>query len=729
MSQSITASVSQIATRIAINIEASTILIIDDIPANLAVAVDYLEVNKFRVVVAQDGEEGIERAKLVQPDLILLDVMMPRIDGFETCRRLKMDGSTWDIPVIFMTALADTGNKIAAFAAGAVDYVSKPFQIEELLARIKTHLTLRAAQTQLVEQNAQLEVSGARYRRLFETAKDGILLLDSATGEVTDVNASAVHMLGYGRDHFLHHKLCDVLPFTATPDCREGLATLQTAESVAFECWELETKDKELVDVEFIGNVYQVDGARIVQCNLRDITSRKRAEARIRYMALHDALTGLPNRILLQDRLTQAIALACRNQERVAVLMIDLDQFKHINDSLGHHVGDGLLEAVSARIKSCLRESDIVARLGGDEFVVVLPAIADSRDIEEVVQKLLAGLLEPFLVEGHHLKISGSIGAGQYPTDGDNPEALLRAADAAMYAAKAKGRGTYCLFSPELDLAIQRRILLVSDLHTACERGQLTLNYQPQIATGTGVITAVEALLRWNHPSHGSVSPAEFIPLLEEMGGIVPVGMWVLRTACLQNAAWQKAGLPPVRMAVNVSAKQFYHGDLVKVVEEALRESGLAPKWLDLELTESLTLDGSATTVHVMNSLKALGVGLTLDDFGTGWSSLSCLRHFPLDRIKIDRSFMHDIMSEPAAEAVVTSIIDLARNLGFVCIAEGVETAAQLEYLERKHCPEIQGYIYSPALSALACGNLLLTGKPNFVLSGASANGGGLWRK
>ena len=294
-------------------IDARTILIVDDVPANLAIAVDYLEENKFQVMVAQDGEEGIERAQLVHPDLILLDVMMPGIDGFETCRRLKMDAGTRDIPIIFMTALADTSNKVEGFAAGAVDYISKPFQIEELLARIKTHLALRVAQQQLETRNAQLQASAIRYRRLFETAKDGILLLDSDSGRVTDVNASVVQMLGYSRDHFLNRKLCDVLPFTAIPACRSGLAELQTGESVAFDHWSLEAQNKSPVDVEFTGSVYQVDGSRIVQCNLRDITGRKQAEARIHYMAMHDALTGLPNRALLQDRLTQAIALACRN--------------------------------------------------------------------------------------------------------------------------------------------------------------------------------------------------------------------------------------------------------------------------------------------------------------------------------------------------------------------------------------------------------------------------------
>jgi diguanylate cyclase (GGDEF)-like protein/PAS domain S-box-containing protein len=710
------------------DIQGRTILIVDDIPTNLAIAVDYLEDSGFNVMVAQDGEEGVERTQLIQPDLILLDVMMPGIDGFETCRRLKTIESTRDIPVIFMTALADTSDKVKAFAAGAVDYVIKPFQIEELLARIKTHLTLRAVQKQLVSQNAQLHASEGRYRRLFETAKDGILLLDFESGRVTDVNASVVDMLGYSREHFLNHKLCDILPFKEVPACRAGLVELQTRESVFFGHWAIETQDNSPLDVEFVTNLYQVDAAMIVQCNIRDITGRKQAEARISYMALHDALTGLPNRILLQDRLTQAIALAYRNHDRVGVLMLDLDHFKHINDSLGHHIGDGVLEAVSTRMKACVRESDIVARLGGDEFVIVLPTVSDNQAIEQVAQKILASLLEPFHVEGNELQLSGSIGISQYPGDGESPGILLRAADTAMYAAKADLHGSYRFFTPELKVTTKRRLMLATDLRHACALEQFALHYQPQVSTVSGAVTGVEALLRWNHPQHGLISPGEFIPLLEELGLIVEVGKWVLRTACLQNVAWQKEGLPPVRMAVNVSAHQFYRGDLVRTVKEALSESQLNPKWLEIELTETLTLDDSETTINIMHELKLLGLSLSLDDFGTGWSSLSYLRRFPLDRLKIDRSFMRDITTQPAANAVVTSIIDLARNLGFTCVAEGVENVEQLEYLEKKGCAEIQGFLYSPALPASDCGALMRSGRPDFivmssVLGGASEFG------
>jgi diguanylate cyclase (GGDEF)-like protein/PAS domain S-box-containing protein len=693
------------------DIQGRKILVVDDTPANLAVAVNYLEDHSFQVMVAQDGEEGIERAQFVQPDLILLDVMMPGINGFETCRRLKAIESTCDIPVLFMTALADVSDKVEAFAAGGVDYVTKPFQIEELLARITTHLTLRIAQKQLAAQNVQLQASEIRYRSLFETAKDGILLIDFENKRVTDINASAISLLGYGRSHFLNQKLWDIQPFKDIPACGTAFAELQSSEFIRFDHWLLEVPDKSPVDVEFVANVYQVNGAKIVQCNIRDITDRKQAEARIRYMALHDALTGLPNRILLQDRLAQAIALACRNQMRVAVLMLDLDRFKDINDSLGHHVGDRLLEAVSIRLRECLRESDIVARLGGDEFIVGLPMVADNLDMERVAQKILATLAEPFQIEGHEMQISGSMGISQYPADGENPGALLRAADTAMYEAKAKRRGIYCFFTPELNEATQRRQMLVNDLHHACAREEFVLHYQPQISTDSGTITGMEALLRWHHPKQGLISPNQFIPLLEELGLMVEVGNWVLRMACLQNVTWQKEGLPPVRVAVNLSAQQFYRGDIVSTVEKVLCETGLGSEWLDLELTESLTLDESETTINIMHGLKRLGLSLSLDDFGTGWSSLSYLRRFPLDRIKIDRSFMRDIVSQPAAEAVVRSIMSLASNLGLTCIAEGVETHAQLDYLQKQMCSEVQGFLYSPALPALDCGALLRSGK------------------
>ena len=446
-----------------------------------------------------------------------------------------------------------------------------------------------------------------------------------------------------------------------------------------------------------------------------DITDRKQAEVQIRYMALHDALTGLPNRILLEDRLTQSIALARRSQKSIAVLMLDLDRFKNVNDSYGHYTGDRLLEAVSKRLQTSLRDSDIVARLGGDEFVIGVPMIADSRDIEAVAQKVLAALDKPFRIEGRELQISASIGIAEYPADGENSGALLQFADAAMYEAKKKGRGVFCFFTPKLTEATQRLHKLESDLHHACDRGEFVLHYQPLISMNAGRITGVEALLRWYHPEEGLIPPNEFIPQLEEMGLMVEVGDWVLRTACLQNVAWRNEGLPRIRVAVNLSAQQFCRGNIVRTVERTLNETGLEPKWLELELTESLTLDDSETTIKIMQDLKRIGISLSLDDFGTGWSSLSYLRKFPLDRIKIDRSFMRDIAYEPAAEALVRSILSLGRNLGLDCVAEGVETRQQLDYLQKQKCAEMQGFLYSPAVPEAEFSALLRSGKPGFI--------------
>jgi diguanylate cyclase (GGDEF)-like protein/PAS domain S-box-containing protein len=447
----------------------------------------------------------------------------------------------------------------------------------------------------------------------------------------------------------------------------------------------------------------------------RDITEHKQAEARIRYMALHDSLTGLPNRNLLQDRLSQAIALAARNQKRVAVMMLDLDRFKFVNDSLGHYVGDRLLEAVSMRLKACLRESDIVARLGGDEFVVVLPLATSDQDTEQVARKILAAVVEPFEVEGHELHINSSIGICHYPTDGENPGALLQAADSAMYAAKAEGRGTFCFCTPGLNEEAKRRQKLEVDLRKAVAREEFVLHYQPLVSTDTGQITGMEALLRWNHPEEGLIFPNQFIPVLEELGLMTEVGQWALMTACRQNFNWQREGLEPVRMAVNVSAQQFRRGDIVNAVAEVLDKTGLDPSWLELEITESLTLDDTENTIRIIHDLKRLGISLSLDDFGTGWSSLAYLRRFPLDRIKIDRSFMRDVVSQPAAEAVVRGILSLARSLGISCVGEGVETHQQLEYLQRQMCAEIQGYLYSPALPPDDCSQLMRAGKASFL--------------
>ena len=429
------------------------------------------------------------------------------------------------------------------------------------------------------------------------------------------------------------------------------------------------------------------------------ITDRKQTEMRIRQMALHDALTGLPNRILLEDRLHQAIAASRRSQTRVLVMMLDLDRFKNINDSLGHYAGDRLLEAVATRLRGCIRESDTVARLGGDEFVLVITGVAQQKNPEPIAEKALHALSQPFQIEGNELQIAASLGVAVFPDNGKNPELLLQYADTAMYAAKKSGRGQYCFFSAELTEAAQREQEFETELVQACKRHEFVLHYQPFIDSKSGVITGTEALIRWQHPTRGLVPPNQFIPQLEDLGLMEEVGHWVLLTACRQAVEWQTKGLPPIRMAVNVSSQQFFRGDFAATVDSILREAELDPSLLELELTESRLFDDSEATMNVMRRLKRIGVTLSLDDFGTGWSSLSYLRQFPIDRIKIDRAFIRDLATQPTAKATVRCILGLARNLDIPCIAEGVETAEQRQLLLVQHCPEMQGYYFSRPLN------------------------------
>ncbi len=701
----------------------SRILVVDDNPVNLGVLVDNLEVHGYEVLVALGGHEALDRVRFAKPDLVLLDVMMPDIDGFETCRRLKAEPASRDIPVIFMTALSDVDSKVKAFAAGGVDYISKPFQIEELMARVRTHLSLRKAQLDLMAQKTDLEVEVAarhaaedslrdselRHRRLFETAADGILVLDCDANTVYDLNARCGQMLGLNPEEARGRYLEDIAAFREMGG-KAIVEALRTSGQMKWDEWSWQKPDGTTVSVEVVGTTYRAGNRLLAQCTFRDIRARKEAEARVRYLALHDALTGLPNRTLLLDRLSQSIAHARRDGTQVGLLLLDLDHFKHINDSLGHFVGDALLEEVAKRLRSVLRESDTPARLGGDEFVVAATGLEKPEDAEALAQRILDAFKPVARVGRHDLHIGSSIGIALYPGDGDNPAALLQAADTAMYQAKKKGRGSYRLFTRDLSVAAERWHTLSNDLHGACERGEFVLHYQPQVSAHNSEITGFETLLRWHHPEQGLIQPGLFIPLLEEHGKMVEVGRWVLKTACAQNARWQAQGLPRVRVAVNLSAQQFYRGDIVRTVREALDESGLAAEWLELELTESLTLDDTETTMRIMRELKALGVKLSLDDFGTGWSSLGYLKRFPLDRIKIDRSFVRDLVSDHSTAAIVHSILDLARSLDLDCVAEGVETAEQLERLRQERCPGIQGFLFSQAVEARAVPQMLETG-------------------
>ncbi len=434
---------------------------------------------------------------------------------------------------------------------------------------------------------------------------------------------------------------------------------------------------------------------------------RSRDEARIRHLAHHDSLTGLPNRTLFHDRVSMAIEQAERAGHGVAVLMVDLDQFKHVNDSLGHHVGDCLLEQVSERLAACVRGSDSVARLGGDEFVLCLAALNQREDATRVARKVLSELDNPFFVKERRFHLGASIGISVYPDNGKDVHELLRAADTAMYAVKGSGRGNFHYFNEQLNEAAHERMTLVSQLQQAIREKEFTVHYQPQFRLRDGKLVGAEALLRWQHPERGLLAAGEFLPVLEEHGLIVEVGTWVLQAVCAQNAKWQSAGLTPISVSVNVAAEQFHHSDLVAQVRLALERSGLEARWLILEFTESVLLKDSESTLVAMEELRKLGVELSLDDFGTGYSSLSYLHRFPVNQLKIDRSFIQNAATESGSRSIVASIVQLATSLGLSTVAEGLELENQVDFVESLNCTEGQGFLLGRPMPAAQLQKLL----------------------
>ena len=431
-----------------------------------------------------------------------------------------------------------------------------------------------------------------------------------------------------------------------------------------------------------------------------DITERKAAEQQIEILAYRDVLTGLPNRLLVQDRFEQAIASADRTKNRVALFFLDLDNFKTINDSLGHAVGDALLKEIAARLNECVRDTDTISRQGGDEFLIVVQDLPDAEAASPVLLKIMERLQDPFHADGHELSTSVSIGIALYPEDGADFDTLLKKADMAMYRAKESGRNAYRYFDEQMNVEAVDHLSMRNGLRKALERDEFVLHYQPQIDLASGAVIGAEALIRWNHPESGMIAPARFIPVAEESGLIVPIGAWVMKEACRQAMAWRRAGLPELTMAVNLSAVQFRRGDVEQTVISALEDSGFDPALLELELTESILIHNTENVLATVKRLKLLGVKLSIDDFGTGYSSLSYLKRFAVDKLKIDQSFIRDLASDPDDAAIVRAIIQMARSLNLKTIAEGVEDHEMLEHLRIFHCDEAQGYYFARPMPA-----------------------------
>jgi diguanylate cyclase (GGDEF)-like protein/PAS domain S-box-containing protein len=549
-----------------------------------------------------------------------------------------------------------------------------------------------------------LRASEARFRTLAETAPCAIVIYQGE--HFRYVNPAAASITGSDRDQITGRHFWDLVH----PDFQhllQGSGMERAVAAPARHEFKIVRPDGEERWLDFSTGAIEYGGRTAVLGIAFDVTERKRAEDQIKELAYHDALTGLPNRLLFNDRLSVAVAQAHRSASRLAILFLDLDRFKVINDSLGHSLGDRLLQQVSERLQAGVRQGDTVARLGGDEFILLLPGIARAEDAAKVAEKILDTLKFPLRLQDRELFVTASIGISLYPEDGYDVESLIKNADTAMYRAKESGRDNFQLYTHAMNETAVERLGLESSLRKALPGGQLVLHYQPLLDLATGKVHGVEALLRWNHPERGLVLPSEFLNLAEITSLIVPMGPWTLRTACASARAWQQAGHPNLTVAVNLSARQFQQPDLVAQVKRALDETGLPPSSLDIEVTETHAMQNAEATILTLRELKRLGVRISIDDFGIGYSSLSYLKRLPIDTLKIDQSFVRDITTDPDDAAIATAVIALAHTLKLQVIAEGVETQEQLEFLAARHCDRMQGYLFSRPLPADECGEFL----------------------
>jgi diguanylate cyclase (GGDEF)-like protein/PAS domain S-box-containing protein len=654
------------------------------------------------------------------PDLVITDFKMPEMDGADFTRAFRALPGALEVPVVVVTVYEERSYCYQALEAGATDFLLSPVDHHEFRARARNLLTLRKQQ-KLLEQRAQdlrrellssteqheaaLRASELRLRRLIDTVPALISAVD-ASGRLTLINSAHKDLYGidpvavtgktlteaHGEDEATQHLVLNAKVFESgdtVPSYEHEVMGVGACQERVL----LTTKSPLFDDA---GRVVEV-----VTVSL-DITELKRAEAQMRHQAGHDALTDLPNRALFRDFLDHALARARRNEWQAAVLLLDLDRFKGINDAFGLPCGDLLLQAVAERLQTCLHDTETIARLGGDEFAILQSDVRSPDDPRALARRLIDSFGRPFEASGEEVHTSASIGITMFPTDGQTADRLLKNAELAMYRAKSNGRNGSCFFAPQMNLVARRTGLLERELRQAFVADQFTVHYQPQRDLKTGRVVGVEALLRWRHPRRGMVRPTEFIGLAEDIGLIGPLTERVLDRACRQHRLWLQAGMSDLRLSVNLSPVQFREGSVVGLIERTLADTGLAPDSLEIELTEGVMLEGSDAAMTSLRRLRKCGVGFSLDDFGTGYSSLAYVKRLPVQRLKIDQSFVHRLGHDGQDEAIVRAVIDLGHSLGLKVTAEGVESADQLRRLQELGCDEAQGDLISPPLPAEA---------------------------
>ncbi len=708
-------------------LELTRVLVVDDDITARLLARQSLGKENFAVIEADDGIAALELFQAMQPDIVLLDVEMPGLNGFEVCQQLRSFPCGKLVPILMATGQDDIDSVRQAYEAGATDFVTKPFNWQILAHRLR--YMVRASD--ITEQLQELQKSESRLGKAQRIARLGNWEWNLKSNEVF-WSEQLYQMLGMRRG-------------IAKPSYRNFISKLPYDERKAFRRWIdgllhgvqeeprrgwshcLERADGSRLNVQHQVEVFSDENgaAALVSGTLLDVTELKRAQDKILQLAQFDSLTGLANRSVFRERVERAMQRAQHYGHLGAVFFLDLDNFKRINDTLGHSLGDKLLQEVARRLTNTIRSSDsvcdthlcdaadghLIARLGGDEFTVLLPEIGQIKDAENIARRVLDAIGVSINLSGHEVVVTPSIGIAIFPHHGENVDSLLKNVDTAMYYVKRAGKNNYELFVNSMNVLAKRRLELESGLRHAIDNNELSLNYQPQVNIESGRIIGAEALLRWNSGKLGMVSPAEFIPVAEESGLISPIGEWVLREACRQVKEWQDDGLPEIRVAVNLSVQQFAKQSFDKLVSKVLLDTGLPVHCLELELTENMLMDDVEGAVETLHKLKALGVCLAIDDFGTGYSSLSYLKRFPIDKLKVDQSFITHVTSDPGDASVTQAIIAMAHNLDLTVTAEGVEEAPQLEFLRQNNCEEVQGYYFSRPLRAEDMEDLLQSSK------------------